>query len=188
MNNSKIIIKRDRITLVPYLREYVDVYHRWMSDGELQDLTCSDPLSLEEEIINQREWLESGDKMTFIILENDNEKRPIGDCNIFLIDSCENGEAEAEVMIAEPSARRKGYAQEAVTGLMLYAQEYVSGITKFTAKILQKNLSSINLFTQKLGFHHQRTVAVFEEEHFRLDVGSAAWKALKNGKHEIQNM
>ena len=37
------------VALVPYAPEHVAAYHAWMEDPELQELTGSEPLSLEEE-------------------------------------------------------------------------------------------------------------------------------------------
>ncbi|VDK41263.1 unnamed protein product, partial [Taenia asiatica] len=55
--------------LVPYEVGHVPKYHRWMQTRELQVLTASEPLSLEEEYEQQKNWLERTDRVTFILLE-----------------------------------------------------------------------------------------------------------------------
>lgn len=68
MHNEHIVLEGRRLRLVPYLEHHVPRYHQWMCDPELLEATCSDPLSLEEEYENQKSWLASDDKLTFILL------------------------------------------------------------------------------------------------------------------------
>ncbi|CAD2218371.1 Acetyltransferase (GNAT) domain containing protein, putative [Angomonas deanei] len=56
-----------RLLLVPYLPHHVGRYHEWMCRPELLAATESEPLSLQEERENQVDWLQSLDKLTFII-------------------------------------------------------------------------------------------------------------------------
>lgn len=46
-------------------------YHTWMENEEIQQLTASLPLSLDEEYQMQQTWLNDQDKCTFIILSKD---------------------------------------------------------------------------------------------------------------------
>eukprot|EP01063_Lacrimia_lanifica_P018397 TRINITY_DN25318_c0_g1_i1.p2 TRINITY_DN25318_c0_g1~~TRINITY_DN25318_c0_g1_i1.p2 ORF type:complete len:205 (+),score=102.09 TRINITY_DN25318_c0_g1_i1:60-617(+) len=182
MDNRTAEVRGKEVVLVPYLEQYVETYHGWMQRPELLELTCSEPLTLEEERANQKQWLEDGNKCTFIILHGG---APVGDCNLFLLDDDVDatGEVEVEVMIAEAGQRRKGLAAEAVRLLMQYAAAEVRDanghpVRRFYAKILAKNAPSIRLFEQKLGFAHHKSVTVFDEEHYCMDVGSDAWEAL----------
>ncbi|KIV94467.1 hypothetical protein, variant [Exophiala mesophila] len=46
---------------------HVPKYHEWMKDAEIQVLTASEPLSLDEEYAMQQTWRTDGDKLTFIV-------------------------------------------------------------------------------------------------------------------------
>lgn len=90
-------ITGDRVILVPYRRHHVEKYNSWMSSKEIQELTSSEPLSLEEEYSMQKSWQEDDDKLTFIVLRRDlyeastlatveerETQSMIGDVNVFL--------------------------------------------------------------------------------------------------------
>ena len=90
-------ITGERVVLVPYRKHHVEKYNSWMSSKEIQELTSSEPLSLEEEYNMQETWLKDDDKLTFIVLrrdfyesktESNKEEREIfsmvGDVNVFL--------------------------------------------------------------------------------------------------------
>ena len=185
-----------RLALVPYLPHHVVQYHEWMQRPELLADTCSEPLSLAEEVENQVAWLNSSDKLTFILLAPsslisgeaacaDSNLRSqwtmIGDCNIFVPHDVEDQGVEVEVMIAEPSFRRKGLAREAVALLMCYAMETLPH-RRFVAKILEDNAASRALFEGALGFHVFKEVKVFNEihsdRHFADDADREALKSL----------
>ena len=59
--NTQIIGKK--IVLVPYTEKHVPKYHDWMKDANLQHLTGSEPLSLDEEYEMQKTWRDSDDKV-----------------------------------------------------------------------------------------------------------------------------
>ena len=66
--NWETTIQGSRVVLVPYRQAHVAKYHEWMKSEELQELTGSEPLSLEEEFRMQQTWREDPDKCTFIVL------------------------------------------------------------------------------------------------------------------------
>uniref|UniRef100_A0A8C7X8Z8 N-acetyltransferase 9 n=1 Tax=Oryzias sinensis TaxID=183150 RepID=A0A8C7X8Z8_9TELE len=109
--NENTMLEGQRVLLVPYNAEHVPRYHEWMKSPELQQLTASEPLTLEQEYDMQRSWREDDDKCTFIILDTqkwadpsvDEETCMLGDVNIFLTDSTDPSLAELEVMIAGDS-------------------------------------------------------------------------------------
>ena len=54
--NESTVLLGPRVRLVPYRRAHVLRYNQWMQDPELLELTCSEPLTLEQEFQNQRSW------------------------------------------------------------------------------------------------------------------------------------
>ncbi|XP_046971014.1 alpha/beta-tubulin-N-acetyltransferase 9 [Vanessa cardui] len=168
-SNTKII--GSKTILVPYREYHVPKYHNWMQSEELQKLTASQPLSLEEEYDMQKSWREDEDKCTFIILDknvyetkNDEITSMIGDTNIFLTDK-ENSIGEIEIMIAEKSALGKKFGWESVIIMMLYGIKFIN-IKTFEAKISYSNVVSINMF-KKLGFVEKSRSDIFEEITFQ---------------------
>ncbi|KAJ2159342.1 hypothetical protein GGF46_003089 [Coemansia sp. RSA 552] len=149
--------------LVPYEKEHVPRYHEWMKSPFLQEMTGSEPLSIEEEYDMQQSWRRDSDKCTFIILSKDPHQATPADCNIhdnstmlgdvnFYLNNHDNPhEAELEVMIAEESAAGKGVATE-VLHLMMHYAIYDVGVTDFVVRIKDTNDASIHIFTNKLGF------------------------------------
>ena len=73
----------------------------------------------------------------------------LGDCNLFLNDPEDDCCGEIEVMIADPRARQKGCATEALKLLMGYCYDTIR-ISKFIAKIGKHNLKSYSLFKNKV--------------------------------------
>merc|ERR1712086_888276 len=79
-DNMSACISSERTVLYPYRPEHVEPYHEGMKDPWLQEMTASEPLSLEEEIEMQRTWREDADKCTFIVLDREraSEAAPCG--------------------------------------------------------------------------------------------------------------
>ncbi|GLH03067.1 hypothetical protein R5R35_007740 [Gryllus longicercus] len=163
--NDNIKIIGRTVILVPYKRIHVDKYHEWMKSKELQELTASEELSLEEEYKMQETWHIDDDKCTFIVLdkqiweETENEIHAmIGDTNLFLLG---NDVAEAEIMIAEAFARGKGRGKEAMLLMLKYGCDKLC-IKKYIAKIGTNNSRSITMF-QNMGFIQVSESNVFKE-------------------------
>ncbi|XP_075118013.1 alpha/beta-tubulin-N-acetyltransferase 9 isoform X3 [Leptodactylus fuscus] len=60
--NEDTVLRGHKVLLVPYEPHHVPRYHEWMKSEELQKLTASEPLTLEQEYEMQRSWREDGDK------------------------------------------------------------------------------------------------------------------------------
>ena len=54
---------------MPYREQHVARYHEWMKDEWLQEMTASEPLTIEEEYEMQRSWYADPDKCTFILID-----------------------------------------------------------------------------------------------------------------------
>lgn len=101
----------------------------------------------------------------------------VGDTNLFISPAEENSTGnvgEIEIMIAEESARRKGFGWETTLLMLKYALENLP-IASFVAKIAFKNIKSVHLFT-KLGFEEESRSDAFNEITYRKPVNEE-WKA-----------
>ncbi|KAM4525688.1 alpha/beta-tubulin-N-acetyltransferase 9 [Fundulus diaphanus] len=174
--NENTILEGPRVLLVPYNEEHVPRYHEWMKSPELQQLTASEPLSLQQEYDMQKSWREDDDKCTFIILDKqrwadpgvEEEQCMVGDVNIFLTDPLDPSLAELEVMIAEPSYRGRGIGKEVTRMMMGYGVAKL-GVGRFQAKIGLDNQVSISMF-KKLRFQEVSVCNVFKEVTLELTV------------------
>ena len=166
---------------VPYCKHHVEKYHEWMKSPELQHLTGSEPLTLEQEYDMQRTWKESEDKCTFIILSKDifdqtqNEvEAMVGDTNLFLqLDNCGRLTAEAEIMIAETKVRKQGLGLESMCLMLLYGMDQLE-VKRYQVKIKEDNEPSIKMF-EKLGFLKTAEKNVFGEIEFTASFDSPAF-------------
>ncbi|XP_038064266.1 N-acetyltransferase 9-like protein isoform X1 [Patiria miniata] len=166
--NEATLIEGSRTVLVPYKEHHVIRYNDWMQSAELQQLTASEPLTLQQEYEMQKSWHLDETKCTFIILElekwDDVEYQEIdcmcGDVNLYFLNT-DDRDAEIEIMIAEPSCRRKGIGQEALLLMMQYGVTKLQ-VSRFVAKIGLQNQPSLSLF-KKLGFEEESVSEVFNE-------------------------
>ncbi|EEB13304.1 conserved hypothetical protein [Pediculus humanus corporis] len=169
--NEKTVIKGNSVLLVPYEMYHVPKYHNWMKSTELQDLTASEPLTLEEEYEMQKKWRIDSDikyLCTFIILNKtvyeeskDEIKAMIGDTNIFLSNDNDDVIGEIEIMIAEKSFRGKGLGKEALLLMLRYGIQNL-GIKRYDAKIGMNNDISVSMFL-KSGFTKVCENKIFKE-------------------------
>jgi len=185
------ILAGKRVKLVPYLREHVSRYTSWMQDDELLRLTGSERLSEEEEYANQQSWHSDPTKATFIICASDTAGPDddltlgmCGDVNAFLSEIDDEDEAaeegnitkgcsaEIEIMIAETSYRRNGFARESLLLFFHWLFQTVPNIRRLVVKINDDNAPSFRLF-ESLGFTLHRRMAVFEQTELRWDVLTA---------------
>lgn len=79
--------------------------------------------------------------------------------------------AEAEIMIAEPEARGKGFGKEALLLMLKYGQSEL-GVQEYVSKIGYDNDNSQHLF-KKLQFEEQSRSDVFQEIAFKRTVDDA---------------
>ncbi|MBN3315520.1 NAT9 acetyltransferase, partial [Atractosteus spatula] len=182
--NEDTLLEGQNVVLVPYNENHVPRYHQWMSSSELQKLTASEPLTLEQEYDMQRSWREDDDKCTFIILDKQRWASPsvpeedcmVGDVNIFLTDPEDPSLGEFEIMIAEPSYRGRGFGKEVTRMMMCYGVTKL-GIRKFEAKIGMDNNVSIALF-KKFQFQEVSSSEVFHEVTLQLTIDKEQEKQL----------
>ncbi|XP_054249806.1 alpha/beta-tubulin-N-acetyltransferase 9 isoform X3 [Indicator indicator] len=187
--NQNTVLQGQRVTLVPYTSTHVPRYHEWMQSEELQRLTASKPLSLEQEYEMQRSWRDDTDKCTFIVLDGEqwrgqDQDCMVGDVNLFLTDPEDPTLAEIEIMIAEPGYRGRGFGKEATLMMMSYGVRNL-GITKFEAKIGQENEASICMF-KKLHFKEVAANSVFQEVTLRLDITDQERKWLLEQTNHVE--
>lgn len=193
-NENLVLISQDgTLNMVPYHKHHVQRYHEWMKDPLLLELTASEPLTLKEEFEMQQSWHQDPEKCTFILMANNleyflaDEKKlhfpviddvdtvsvehfgaMIGDVNLY-VNSNEESRGELEVMIAEPAARRKGFAYQAILMMIAYTHEEMN-IRFFEVRISRDNNPSLSLFKDKLGFVEVDFSEFFNEVRLELDL------------------
>ena len=165
-----LILKYEDLYFVPYSKMHVGTYHEWMQDPELLIATASDPLTLEEEYLNQISWATDLQKYTFILeIESDTKNgykgTMIGDVNLFL-----QGDqiAEIEIMIARRDFQRLGLGTRSVVGMMYYGMKHLN-INRFISKIRYTNIPSQNLF-HKIGFLERSRSEYFREVELAFEI------------------
>ncbi|KFR07753.1 N-acetyltransferase 9, partial [Nipponia nippon] len=180
--NQNTVLQGQRVTLVPYTSAHVPRYHEWMQSEELQRLTASEPLSLEQEYEMQRSWrddADSEDLQRFLRVGGCGKQRMSGAVGVLFMQFFNDYSdllptaLPTELLLhsqhcPEPSYRGRGFGKEATLMMMSYGVRNL-GITKFEAKIGQENEASICMF-KKLHFKEVAVNSVFQEVTLRLDV------------------
>ena len=189
------VVSTPNLLFAPYLKSFIPTYHLWMQDPDTLFLTGSEPLTLEEELENQKSWLTDPKKCTFIICEKKNKEtenlkifeklnsetffekncendwkeliKPIGDVNLFFHDYIDENEAEIDIMIGDKEARGNGYSKDGVKIMMEFGFA-VYKKTRFIAKIKSENQVSRKLF-ERLGYDFKREVKAFDEVVYEFD-------------------
>ncbi|XP_061181804.1 alpha/beta-tubulin-N-acetyltransferase 9-like [Saccostrea echinata] len=166
--NSNVILVGKKVVLVPYEEIHVPKYHEWMKSEELQKLTASEPLSLEEEYGMQKSWRNDEFKCTFIMLDKEKYNGPkteidamVGDVNLFLTEEEDELAGEINLMVAEENVRHKGFGTESLFLMIRYGWEKLK-LEKVRAKIGFDNEPSIKMFT-KHGFREVSRSDFFKE-------------------------
>jgi RimJ/RimL family protein N-acetyltransferase len=160
-----------------------------MSNKEIQELTSSEPLTLDEEYEMQINWLNDEDKLTFIVLSKELYEKymsmnkieqeiysMVGDVNIFLSTDEDKEDnlktvAELEVMIVDKMNRGKGYGIESIRLMINYALKFLKNpkLERFIVKIDENNIPSIKMF-EKLGFIQYNYSKIFKQVSLKLDI------------------
>ena len=66
---AKNVIMGDKVALVPYLKEMVPIYHKWLQDPYIMEMTCTDETTLESEYENQASYLSDPAKVIFLVVD-----------------------------------------------------------------------------------------------------------------------
>eukprot|EP01084_Bolivina_argentea_P054420 99795_1 len=159
---KEMTIEGTKCKLVPYTVQHVKTYNTWLNDPDIQQMTQTEPYSLEQEYEYQQEWKQDESKYIFIILDKNLQDAMVGDINIFILDDI----GELNIMIAEDKSRRKGLATETLQLIIDFARKYLE-LKTFIAKISNDNETSIQLF-KKMGFVQTEFVEAFKEYTFTL--------------------
>lgn len=179
--NENTRITGDKIVLIPYRKHHVPKYHEWMSSQEIQELTASEPLSIEEEYEMQAKWQNDPDKLTFIILrkdlfdENIDSKQQserevnsmIGDVNCFIID--DDDEEDENHQIENDSKDGQSQKHQAELEVMIvdtknrgngYGIEAVYLMINYCVQYLADSLN-IKKFIVKIGETNTSSIKMF---------------------------
>uniref|UniRef100_A0A182K2A7 N-acetyltransferase domain-containing protein n=1 Tax=Anopheles christyi TaxID=43041 RepID=A0A182K2A7_9DIPT len=197
--NEHLQIIGNNVILVPYESKHVEKYHQWMKSEELQELTASEPLTLEEEYQMQASWRNDEDKCTFLILDRQRYEHTkdeidalVGDTNIFIQSQPEDDDqahdrltGEIEIMIAEPTARGKRYGWEATLLMLLFGVERLQ-LQHYIAITKDTNTKAMKMF-ERMQFRETNRTPIFHEVTFERSIEKdwISWMINEAGPYTI---
>nr|CAH8822090.1 unnamed protein product [Trichobilharzia regenti] len=178
--NRETVVETTRLFLVPYLATHVTKYHRWMQCSWLRESTSSESLSLDEEFEAQKQWCNSDDRLTFILLskqlleefwslksnqikshqqslyefvddENPEVYAMIGDVNLFLTPGIGDDDFEGELSVMIAESKFRGQR---------LAAEALAGILEYSGRHLPVDLTSL---VAKVSVNNEGSVKFFKE-------------------------
>ena len=170
MSHKQVVLQGDLCVLKPYGREFVDIYHKWMSDPAIQELTQTEPAFCTHEAVQETLDRLGEDQTVLAFIIHTKDHVPVGDIAVFAHPWLEDPPAvEIDIMIAEEDYRRRGLAKAAIKLLAAYlgilkkgSEGPFANIEQILAKIIKKNEPSLKLF-EKLGFQHQEFDDTFQQ-------------------------
>lgn len=142
------VLAGENVVLGRFTPEHFEVYHKWMQDEYIINVTDSDRGIDLGDINNMFKDFENSEDIAHFLIFDKSTNVPVGDADLRDIKMGES--AESVIMIAEPSFRGKGYASEAYRLLLDFAFSNLN-LKKVVAFILEINTPSIRLH-EKLGF------------------------------------
>jgi RimJ/RimL family protein N-acetyltransferase len=175
--NANTTLQGAKCVLVPYREEHVNTYHCWMQDPELQQLTASEPLTLDQEFEMQRAWRDDADKLTFIVL--DRRVQPdtpgtgshggamAGDVNLFFIQDDEDEDEEGEGQEGEGEEERQRQRRGRIAEIEVMIAEPGSrrgGLATEALRLLMAYATrrlGVGKFVAKIGAANAPSLALF---------------------------
>jgi RimJ/RimL family protein N-acetyltransferase len=150
------------LRLVDFTQEFVHIFHKWMQEGEVLQLTSTDPMSLEDVTKLSVQSLKGHCIVQIILLKG----IPIGDVDLFYsVDEDLLRAGEINILIAEKQYRSKGYGKIALMNFIENIKRQADSLRPdyLCAKINKENNASIRLF-ENVGFVKECDVPnVFDE-------------------------
>ncbi|KIW03191.1 uncharacterized protein PV09_05417 [Verruconis gallopava] len=191
--NEQVAILTSRICLVPYSAHHVPTYHEWMQDTSLQQATASEPLTLAQEYSMQKSWREDADKLTFIaclppdgLLRNDDgrlelaggkadvdgDQKMVGDVNLFIFESEEDGECdlcvgEVEIMVARKDMHGQGIGTTILRTFLWYLFVHLDEIISEYSKSSRSTKRAMKYLRVKIDAGNDKSIKLFEKAGFR---------------------
>ncbi|CAK8672325.1 N-acetyltransferase 9-like protein [Clavelina lepadiformis] len=183
--NEDVMLVGVNVALVPYKRKHVEKYNSWMQNPELQNLTASEPLSLEEEFEMQELWQKDETKLTFIVLDVNKLRKKLRHCY-------ESNNHPNEI---EPDQEHKNVMSQKIQHLEqqcmvgdvnLFFNEVDKGNAEISVMIAEKDCRrkgygfqtaclmmnyakrelNVDTFTAKIGTDNKASKALFEKLNF----------------------
>eukprot|EP01083_Nonionella_stella_P190280 704745_1 len=99
---KELSFEGSKCLLVPYTVDHVPTYNKWLNDPLIQQMTQTEPYSLDQEYEYQKEWKLDETKYIFIVLDKELNNAMCGDINIFITQNeLHEHIGELNIMIAE---------------------------------------------------------------------------------------
>ncbi|XP_011490773.1 N-acetyltransferase 9 isoform X1 [Oryzias latipes] len=185
--NENTLLEGQRVLLVPYNAEHVPRYHEWMKSPELQQLTASEPLTLEQEYDMQRSWREDDDSTESSVFapkttpDNQTETTfhntvDFPECTFIILDTqkwADPSVNEETCMVGDVNIFLTDSTDPSLAELeiMIAEESYRGkGIGKEVTLMMMcygVNKLGIKRFQAKIGLDNHTSIAMFKKLHFQ---------------------
>mgnify|MGYP006300205255 FL=1 len=173
------MLHSENITIRPMTVEDLDLFHRWMSESKYVGDYLTPELVVKDSFKENMEKMLKADKKKFCMIIDKNADKEIGIIN-YLQCRASNSSLEVGQVIAEPSARGKGYGYESLKLFVDYLfNNKTIGRIQYKTRFDNKPMIAVG---EKIGFSREAVMKDFYfaegeyKDYFLMALTRQEWK------------